>query len=603
MSGNTVSFDVLPMARVQHLNPDKNGTCSIAKANNRQQDDLCHTGFVSRTTSGDLKRGRAQSTSGLKEAEASYNTAKIETDTQPVDKKFHNHDFKDVLEKHLETGKPTDEQDVPPVTKPSETDANVTMDSLQAVIIVSAGQESAQSPQDAAACLPVLQQSLSATVQTSTTAESNPQPASVSPLTPQIITIPQPQSDGQMTPNQESANATGNTIAPVSPDLVPGGQNQTVEANPPVASCHSCSPLHIVNTDGEGADIVSSQNTVVSNQPDLSENLSNTSMDTKSVDVTDQPVSTQPKEQLTELPAQMIVSAASHDSTLESKPAGWNHENSRPKNISSLIKSSASRDAQANRLNTELPADGAAQKLGIEKINSSAGGLLDGKDGSPGSNQADSSPLLSHQQVVSSQPAEVIPANPDRAGVVADLGRSAPSDDRGSAGADNASSSIRDQIFQSVQVAARQADRQITIQLNPPELGRVSIKFSERGAELTGLLETTNPQTRAEIHNAVPEIIRSLEQSGVAVKRIDVALSDLSRQPAQDSQRDNYPHYSWDRSGNYAFNDSDHPRPSYDSFLQSPYLSQTSDVGSQTFFALNQTQSFSSSDVFLDVLI
>jgi flagellar hook-length control protein FliK len=86
-----------------------------------------------------------------------------------------------------------------------------------------------------------------------------------------------------------------------------------------------------------------------------------------------------------------------------------------------------------------------------------------------------------------------------------------------STSANDTAAAIRDQIFQSVQTSIQQGQREITVHLNPPDLGRVSIKFTEQGKELTGLLEVTNSQTRAEIRQAIPEIIRSLEESGISI--------------------------------------------------------------------------------------
>ncbi|MGA2092857.1 MAG: flagellar hook-length control protein FliK, partial [Sedimentisphaerales bacterium] len=124
---------------------------------------------------------------------------------------------------------------------------------------------------------------------------------------------------------------------------------------------------------------------------------------------------------------------------------------------------------------------------------------------------------------------------------------------------------VREQISQSVTTAAQQLNRQITIQLNPPELGKISVKFTQAGSELTGLLEVSNPQTRADINQQIPEILRSLEQAGVTVKHIDVTLSDLPGQSNPDSQRDNSSQLNWDRSaGNY--NDSPRQHFSPDSF-------------------------------------
>jgi flagellar hook-length control protein FliK len=132
---------------------------------------------------------------------------------------------------------------------------------------------------------------------------------------------------------------------------------------------------------------------------------------------------------------------------------------------------------------------------------------------------------------------------------------------------------IREQISQSVTAAAQQLNRQITIQLNPPELGKVSVKFSQAGSELTGLIEASNPRTRADINQQIPEILRSLEQAGVSVKRIDVTLSDLPGRSNHDSHRDNSSQFNWDRSAGNTFNDSPRQQSSSDYLTTSSHYS------------------------------
>jgi flagellar hook-length control protein FliK len=159
---------------------------------------------------------------------------------------------------------------------------------------------------------------------------------------------------------------------------------------------------------------------------------------------------------------------------------------------------------------------------------------------------------------------------------------------------------IREQISQSVTAAAQQLNRQITIQLNPPELGKVSVKFSQAGSELTGLIEASNTRTRADINQQIPEILRSLEQAGITVKRIDVTLSDLTGRSNHDSQRDNSSQFNWDRPPGHNFNDSPQQHFPSDSFTTpSQYLSTSSQYEPQA--ASHQSRVYTSSA--LDILI
>ena len=92
----------------------------------------------------------------------------------------------------------------------------------------------------------------------------------------------------------------------------------------------------------------------------------------------------------------------------------------------------------------------------------------------------------------------------------------------------NQSPSVGDQILDSVRSSLSQqtGDKQITIQLHPPELGKVSVKFQEQDAQITGILEVSKAQTRLEIEQALPQIIRNLADSGVEIKRLEVVLSE-----------------------------------------------------------------------------
>jgi len=102
--------------------------------------------------------------------------------------------------------------------------------------------------------------------------------------------------------------------------------------------------------------------------------------------------------------------------------------------------------------------------------------------------------------------------------------------------------SINEQIFESIHSFLRQGDRQITIRLYPPELGKVIIKFQEQQGQLSGLLEVSKIQTRAEIQQALPQIIRNLADCGIQVKRLEVALTD---QPEQQTFREQSLQQGW----------------------------------------------------------
>lgn len=87
------------------------------------------------------------------------------------------------------------------------------------------------------------------------------------------------------------------------------------------------------------------------------------------------------------------------------------------------------------------------------------------------------------------------------------------------------SSTVSEQIRESITSSTVGPNREITIRLNPPELGSVVVKFQEQGDHITGLLEVSKSQTRAEIQQMLPEITRDLQELGVQVKRLEVVMT------------------------------------------------------------------------------
>ncbi|MHC4499559.1 MAG: flagellar hook-length control protein FliK [Planctomycetota bacterium] len=129
---------------------------------------------------------------------------------------------------------------------------------------------------------------------------------------------------------------------------------------------------------------------------------------------------------------------------------------------------------------------------------------------------------------------------------------------------------ISDQILESIHSSLRQGEQQITIRLNPPELGKVFIKLQEQQDQITGLLEVSRIQTRYEIEHELPNMIRTLQEAGIQIKRLDVVVSD---QPEQETFRDqSLPHGSFQQ--NEFADGSNHGKTSADEWL-------TSDAGFQ----------------------
>jgi len=101
---------------------------------------------------------------------------------------------------------------------------------------------------------------------------------------------------------------------------------------------------------------------------------------------------------------------------------------------------------------------------------------------------------------------------------------------------------ISRQITESIQSSLNQpaGKQQITVQLNPPELGRVQIKFNQEQDQLTGQLEIDKAQTKSDIEQSLPQIIRNLSDAGIQLKKLEVTLTDQNNQQLIKDQSPNY---------------------------------------------------------------
>ena len=102
---------------------------------------------------------------------------------------------------------------------------------------------------------------------------------------------------------------------------------------------------------------------------------------------------------------------------------------------------------------------------------------------------------------------------------------------------DYLSNSVGEQIRESVRASLSQGQQQITIRLNPPELGKVFIKFQQQDDGITGIVEVSRQQTRYEVEQALPEVIRNLADSGIGITKIEVVTTNtenFQQQPGKD---------------------------------------------------------------------
>ncbi|MCJ7778071.1 MAG: flagellar hook-length control protein FliK, partial [Sedimentisphaerales bacterium] len=375
------------------------------------------------------------------------------------------------------------------------------------------------------------------------------------------------QGQGQMAGTPEASSNTGSgqtrgNSAAASPRLVDNTVKMNVSANPPQAG--SGKPVESANQQSRGGD-------------------------TESTGLANQPGQVQSKTQPAALSAVTVTGQRNAGQAPGSVAAGGRAGGGEVTS-QDRIKDKLGSDRQkgSQQITGDRVSNEPAEKLNVEKID-----LFSGKNSMPKPESGNGTPQSAGGQISALEPGQIAAGSrslvADQSHVTANNGSTS-----------DTAAAIREQICQSIQVSIQQGNSQITIHLNPPDLGRVSVKFSQQGNELTGLLEATNPQTRAEIRQAIPEIIRSLEESGISVKHIDVTLSDSPRQPAQESFRDNSSQDLWQQLGNQGFQNTGGNRPSPDSFVTPAYSEDGTAVHNDTSLGRNQS---SPSDNLLDVLI
>ena len=202
-----------------------------------------------------------------------------------------------------------------------------------------------------------------------------------------------------------------------------------------------------------------------------------------------------------------------------------------------VSESSGGSDKESPRAGNKLSDNPTVQELNVTAVQVSTGQTKNrGSSTSNDSSNSDLEQILSHnnpQTPVTEQ------SNSSAEGAKSfNLpGQTSPSD---------VSADIGKQILESIHSSLSQQgqDQQITIRLNPPELGKVFIKFDEQDSQIIGLLEVSKSQTRIEIQQALPQIIQNLQDSGIQIKRLEVVLSE-AEQPEQEALKDQSLQNGW----------------------------------------------------------
>ena len=82
----------------------------------------------------------------------------------------------------------------------------------------------------------------------------------------------------------------------------------------------------------------------------------------------------------------------------------------------------------------------------------------------------------------------------------------------------------------------------VELRLNPPELGKVVIRFQRRRGVVEGVIEVEKTETRRELQEAVSSMQRDLVEAGLTVRRIQIVAMNENSGGAE-SQAHNGAHF------------------------------------------------------------
>lgn len=85
------------------------------------------------------------------------------------------------------------------------------------------------------------------------------------------------------------------------------------------------------------------------------------------------------------------------------------------------------------------------------------------------------------------------------------------------------------QITSNLSNALESSTKEITIALDPPELGKVNIKIIEsKEGELSAVLEVEKVDVKNEIQKEIPQLLNIIHDSGAKVSKIEVIMNDVN---------------------------------------------------------------------------
>jgi len=116
---------------------------------------------------------------------------------------------------------------------------------------------------------------------------------------------------------------------------------------------------------------------------------------------------------------------------------------------------------------------------------------------------------------------------------------------------------VGQQLVRGVRMLSREGSSQVTIQLDPPELGEVTVRLVSRDQVLSGEISVANRQVQDAVQQGLGGLREALVSQGIQVDGLEVLVDDRG---ASSTDRDQTNPFLRDRSGNGPEQDESNPQ-------------------------------------------
>jgi flagellar hook-length control protein FliK len=99
---------------------------------------------------------------------------------------------------------------------------------------------------------------------------------------------------------------------------------------------------------------------------------------------------------------------------------------------------------------------------------------------------------------------------------------------------------VSEKLQATIANSVKEGQNQVTVRLDPPELGKVTIQLRQEDGQITGSLEFSKAETKSQVQQLLPQVINNLQNSGIAVKKLDVIQTSVDNSNTYQQYRDGF---------------------------------------------------------------